>query len=224
MLARQHQLDNLSNNLANASTDGYRGVRMSFEAVMAQASDGPSAQAFVAPNQAETSTQHGSVRTTGRALDVAIEGEGFFQLEGPDGEKRFSRLGRFGVDETGTLSLDGAPVIGDGGPITGLRAGAHIEKDGSVMNGDQRVGKIRVVRFENPQALQSMGGTLFTSKEEPTPVDTTDLVPRAIEGSNVNAVAAMTELIRVQRAFDSAKAAIESYRQMDRTLNQNVGR
>ena len=55
-------------------------------------------------------------------------------------------------------------------------------------------------------------------------LDTTDLVPRAIEGSNVNAVAAMTELIRVQRAFDSAKAAIESYRQMDRTLNQNVGR
>lgn len=220
-MARQQQLDLLSNNLANVSTDGYRQTRVSFEAVMNDATNGVADQAYVSTRHAEISHQRGAIRTTGRALDTAIDGDGFFEVMGPDDQSLYTRLGRFAVDDSGTLVLDGAAVAGEGGPISGLTQSARIERDGSVFSGDRRVGKLRVAEFENPQAMRSAGGALFTSTEEPTAGEA-KLVSRSLEGSNVNAVAAMTELIRVQRAFDSAKAAIESYRQMDQRLNRDV--
>lgn len=229
-LARERQLDLLSNNLANVSTDGYRQGRIAFESVLADAAAGatPSTIEYVAPAGASVSPLAGPIRETGRPLDVAIEGDGFFALEGDGGgAPLYTRLGRFTIDGAGRLvTPDGRAVLGPSGPIEGLsRLGAElrIEKNGDLVSGERNLGRILTVRFDAPSRLVPHGALAFAAPpgEVPDPVEAS-LVPRSIEGSNVSAVATMTELIRVQRAFESMNKAIETYRQMDRELDGDV--
>lgn len=222
--ARQHQLDALSDNLANVSTDGYRQTRVRFSNMLKEAGAVANTHNYVTASAETNADQAGSIRQTGRPLDVAIEGEGWFAVQGEDQQTLYTRLGRFTVDDGGQLvTADGRPALGAGGPISGLTDAARIAKDGRVYSGNEVVGQLQLVSFEDDKALVRQGALTFAAREgfEPQTVDT-HLVPRSLEGSNVNAVAAMTELVRVQRAFESANKAIDTYRQMDRNLATNV--
>ena len=225
-VARQHELDVISNNLANASTDGFRELRVSFESVLADPyNTETNSQVYVAPVHTATSQNMGPIHQTGSDLDVAIDGKGYFAIQTVDGETVFTRSGRFKVNEEGMLALTSGHVVqgSSGSPIKDLRGLVRIEKDGKVYNNNEEVGKIPLFDFERPELLEREGSLLFRPQNNQPPQEIeTKLVPGALEGSNVNAVMAMVELVRVHRSFESSKKAIDTYRDMDRRLQQNV--
>ena len=224
-VARQHELDVISNNLANVSTDGFRELRVSFESVLADPyNTETNSQVYVAPVHTATSQNMGPIHQTGSDLDVAIDGKGYFAVQSGNGETAYTRSGRFKVNDEGSLATSSGQVIqGSNGPIKNLEGRVRIEKDGKVYNNDKEVGKITLYDFDRPELLEREGSLMFRplDKQEAREVET-KLVPGALEGSNVNAVMAMVELVRVHRSFESSKKAIDTYREMDRRLQQNV--
>jgi flagellar basal body rod protein FlgG len=216
--ARLTQLDMLSNNLANADTTGFRAGEVVFEAALEaallDAGDAPAAgRTFVGTTQSALRSGPGPIRSTGRELDVAVDGEGFFVVETPGGP-RYTRAGSFRPDPIGFLvGGSGHPVLGEAGPIAVGSRPLRIEADGSVLDDlGERVGRLRIETFPDPSLLVREGGALLRAPEgvgglaEESP----RLVPRSLEGSNVLALQDLARLIIVQRAFDAAMKTIEA--------------
>jgi len=224
-VARQHELDVLSNNMANASTDGFRELRVSFETVLADPYNvETNSQVYVAPVHTATSQNMGPIHQTGNTLDVAIDGRGFFAVESKNQELMYTRAGRFKLSEAGILvTSSGHAVQGTNGPIKGLSGRVNIEKNGVVYNNGKEVGRLQLYDFDQPELMEREGALLFKppANQDPRIVES-DLIPGSLEGSNVNAIMAMTELVRVHRSFESSKKAIDAYREMDRHLNRGV--
>jgi len=211
-ISRLEQLEILANNLANVDTTGFKADQALFEATLegalidgqGRAAPGAPALSFVAPGEVRTDHTGGSVRQTGRPLDVAIEGPGFFVVDTPGGA-RFTRAGSFAVSGDKLATPSGHPVLGDGGTIdTGggavrvLGSGDVVDAQGSVL------GKLRVEQFDDPSALEKDGDTLFRAPPLAVglPVEGVSLVEGALEGSNVNPVRELASLIMLQRAYD----------------------
>lgn len=213
--ARLQSLDVVSDNLANASTDGFKETRISFNNVLDEA------------GATATAHRQGLARPTGRGLDVALNGPGFFTVADPQSPsgKLYTRLGRFHVSNNGELvTSDGRTVMGTNGPITGIDGIPRIEGGGAVFSGDKRVGTLAVAEFENPDVLSRRGALLFAAPEGTDPKTVkASMLPGSIESSTVNAIGAVGRLIRVQRSFETMTKAIETYRHMDRTLKADVG-
>lgn len=224
-VARQHELDVVSNNLANVSTDGFRELRVSFETVLADPyNTQTNSQVYVTPVHTSTSQNMGPIHQTGNSLDVAIDGKGFFGVEGKNQELMYTRSGRFKLSEAGVLvTASGHLVQGESGTIKGLSGKVRIEKNGFIYNNGKEVGRLQIYDFDRPELLEREGALLFKplNNQEPRTLETS-LIPGALEGSNVNAIMAMTELVRVQRSFESSKKAIDAYRDMDRRLIRGV--
>ena len=255
MRARQRTLETIANNIANASTSGFKAERLfhhSIEtaeaatfraqeagrqltppaAVQGQATIDPNTgrstpdTSFEAANPPDsiarvfgilsggmTDFATGVMRETGRPLDVALDGEGFFVVQTPRGE-RYTRAGALTVDASGQLVTQrGELVVSDGGPIT-IRQGKGelgIGEDGSVSVDGKPVGKLKVVRFSDPRAaLQKEGDSLFvaTGKEPPQDAHKTRVVQGVLELSNVNAVTEMATMMHNAREFDSLQRSI----------------
>ena len=216
--SRLKQLDVVSNNIANSGTTGFRASELAFEAVFEAAlfdqGETPSfGRTFVGGTQAALRGDGGPVRSTGRSLDVAIQGDGFFVVEAPAGP-RFTRAGAFQVDPDGFLvSNSGHLVLGEGGPISAGPRPIHIEADGAVRDdaGDL-IGRLRMDRFNDASALVREGSSLFRAPvgNEGEPVDTPVLVPRSLEGSNVQMVQELARLVVIQRAFDASMRSLQA--------------
>ena len=208
-------------NLANLRVHGYRRRAIALE--MAQVGEG---EPVVAPGQLSIDFRPGTYEHTGNPLDVAISGEGFFVLEGPNGPV-YTRAGSFVVDPQGRLvSPSGYQVVGTGGPITvPLQAGqVRIVEDGTVTAGDQVVGRIRVVRFANPQLLRPVGPSLFaaTPQAVPEPVETPQLVSGTREGSNVEPIIDLVQLILATRYYEASQRVLQTYSDMKRTAANDL--
>lgn len=228
--ARLAQLDVLANNLANSETVGFRAGEVVFEAELdAALHDGEGApeqgRAFVRVGEASVRGLSGPIRSTGRELDVAIQGDGFFAVDTAGGE-RFTRAGSFQVDPSGILvSLSGDPVLGEGGAISVGSRPVRIEADGSILDDeDQLVDRLRVVRFADASALAQEGGSLLrASGSDPgEPVEAPQLALRSLEGSNVQPVQDLARMIVVQRAFDAAMRTLESEDAASRRLLEEL--
>ncbi|MBL8384907.1 MAG: flagellar basal-body rod protein FlgF [Burkholderiales bacterium] len=201
----------LANNLANANTPGYRAETVAFR-VAPLVGEGLPTRAFVAESTPGADFTPGVITTTGRTLDVAVQGQGFFAVQGTDGTEGYTRNGGFTVNDQGQLVTHGGqPVLGDGGPIS-VPPGVQlsIAADGSISAagpGSARtvspVGRLKLV---NPAPTEIARGTdgLFRMKDgSDAPVDARVRVASgAIEGSNVNAVEAMVGMITLARQFE----------------------
>jgi flagellar basal-body rod protein FlgG len=183
----------------------------------------------------KTHTQ-GNLITTGNALDLAVQGDGFFQIQMNDGTIAYTRDGGFKVSATGQIVTSaGNPVL----PNVTLPANAAtltIGRDGTITaelsngGGAQNLGQIQVARFINPAGLQSMGGNLL--KETPASGTPQLQVPGeggagsvmqgTLEASNVNVVEEMVNMIETQRAYEINSKAISSVDGMLRYLNNNM--
>ncbi len=215
MVLRDRQIDTIAQNLANVSTTGYKRDDVSFEDYLMQSDTAPGAI-----SDGRTMAQMGSVTTdfssgemihTGNTLDVAINGDGFFSIEGD----LYTRNGNFTVDSQGNVvDQKGRQVQGQGGAInlSAATGAVSIGPDGSVSVGGKVVDKIKVVKFDNPMALKRAGGVDFTSDTPPeTVVDTPDVKQGFLEASNVNAVSEMMKMITAQREFESFQGVISSF-------------
>ncbi|MGA7594632.1 MAG: flagellar basal-body rod protein FlgG [Gallionella sp.] len=240
--AQQTQMDVIANNLANVSTNGFKGSRAVFEDLLYQTLRQPGAQSSqqtqipsglqigtgVRPVATERLMTQGNLSQTGNPLDVAISGAGFFQVLMPDGTTSYTRDGSFQTDSQGQLvTASGFPVQ----PSLTIPANAvsvTIAQDGTVsvtqagVAAPVQIGNIQLATFINPGGLQSMGSNLYqetaSSGTPSTTVPGTNgsglLNQNYVETSNVNVVEEMVNMIQTQRAYEINSKAITTSDQM----------
>lgn len=205
----------LAHNLANADTPGFQAQRPIF-AHHLQPLAGAARRdevAFSIDRATWRDTAQGPLSTTGNPLDLALRGEGYFVLESPAGETRYTRAGRFTQSAEGRVTDgEGNAVLGaNGAPIAIGPADTRIEVqgDGTVRSENGVLGRLRVVRFETPQQLRAIGNHLFAAEEEPQAVQRPGVVQGALEGSNVSPVLEMVRMTAEVREFQTATSFAE---------------
>ena len=209
---RLAQLDRLAADIANAGTAGYKTERVptvearrpDFGQVLQTAID-------VAPAPGLTDFRGGQIQNTGRDLDVALEGRGFFEIDTPDGI-RYTRNGQFSRRPDGTLvTADGDTVRGDTDAPIVVGAGAiAVEPDGSVRAGGVLAGKLKIVDFGDYVGLRREGGS-FRAEAGTPPIAapaTSRVLGGALEASNVQLPERMVQLTEVSRAFEALQRGI----------------
>jgi flagellar basal-body rod protein FlgF len=225
-------LDTAANNVANASTPGFRADRPMFKEILSRASTGRGANGaaqrgqwqnvrYAAVDAVTPDMTPGAISQTGRPLDVALRGEGMFTVQTPQGE-RYTRVGNVRIATDGTLTTNqGHPYLGvDKRPIkvSPTSTDAAIAPDGSVKAGGAIVGTLQVVSFQKPSELQKAEPLLFQA----TPASgaakpiAAVLEPGSIEGSNVSAVKGMVDLIGATRGFEACQSVIQAFKDADR--------
>jgi flagellar basal-body rod protein FlgF len=230
MLGQEERIAQIANNLANVNTVGFKKQCLAFHDALRQAEQegatetesaptepaaNPAGLSWALPGAAYTDLSMGDLQTTGRSLDMAIVGEGFFQVE-VEGERFYTRAGNFTLDAEGRLAtVDGATVLDTSGREIGLntRGGApQVGEDGTILQDGATAGRVGIVSFEDPQQLQRRGNGLFIAPEglDSEPVAQPIVRGGLLEGSNVNAIREMVDMIEIQRAYDTNRRVIQS--------------
>jgi flagellar basal-body rod protein FlgF len=226
----QRQMDVVANNMANINTTGFKAENILFEQyVMPIARDRDFHRldqplSFVQDWATMTDLSGGAMVQTGSELDIALNGPGFFAVQTPAGE-RYTKAGSFQLSADGTLvDHNGNPVLGNGGPIQfgPEETNILIGSDGSVSSSAGAKGSLRLVEFANPQDLTREGGNLYAGGT-PIAATTTRAMQGFVEKSNVSGVSEMAEMIRVQRAYESAANLASKQDELRRTAIQRLG-
>lgn len=224
MLAEQVRQDQLANDLANASTPGYKADRAAQadfgQLLLTNRQNGQTIGTLgvgVGIAEIRTDLTQAPLQQTDQPLDVALQGDGFLAVQAPQGV-RYTRDGQLSVDAQGRLTDQmGDPVLGAGNaPIAvGGADGVVIAADGTVSRNGTAVGKLQIVSLQNPQ---KEGDTLFTGQAGATPVGTV-LRQGFLEGSGVNPAKAMVDMIVSLRAYESSQRVIHA---IDETLGRGI--
>ena len=230
-LAMMNQLDVLANNLANVNTPGFKKDTISFEAVMAasalQGSDGSADTPALATGSYSIDFSAGSVKVTGNTFDIALDGEGFFAINTPQG-KAYTRQGNFKMDANSKLvTADGYEVLGGGSPIIINGGSVSFDAKGKIFVEGQEAGSIDVLDFPKPYDLRKIGSALFMPNDpDATPQATKDTVVRQgyLEGSNVNALEEMVRMIETTRSSETCQRMIQNYDQLTGKAVNDLGK
>lgn len=241
-LSRQKTLrsmmNNISQNLANMNTTGYKEEKMMFTDWIAKNKDAPfrgEREISLVQDIAQfRDTRVGNIEHTERPLDVALsQPDTFFAVETPTGIQ-YTRNGNFSLDPGGQLiTNEGYPVMSDADqPIFFNEADGQIEikGDGTVSTDIGQVGRLQVVTFDNVQEMNVTGSSLYSVvKENPEdpdgaqPVDNPGVVQGALEKSNVNPIGSMTQMIDVLRTYQSVSRTLESENERQRNMISKLG-
>lgn len=228
----RREMDIVANNIANIDTNGFKVeslIQKTDPAEPAMTLGGPRPVKFVAPDGVARNFGQGVLTQTGAPLDMAIEGKGFFQVQGPDGP-RYTRDGRFTTDTTGKLVTQGGLAVLDesGGEIVidGEKGPVAIGPDGSMSQGAERVGKVGVFQFANPGALSKSGDNLYknVSNLGATPAADAKVRQGFLESSNVKPVMEITRMIEVSRAYESTAKMMDAQGDLSRRAVERLGR
>lgn len=223
----------VSENLANANTPGFRAVLNTFRAVPL-VGEGLPTRTFVVDSTAGADFTPAAYQQTGRELDVAVQGPGWIVVQGSDGKEAYTRNGSFQLTTNGVLQTrTGLNVLGDGGPIT-IPPNTEITfaKDGTIStvpSGTKPasvivVGRLKLVNPDPAQLDRSADGLFRMKGGSTAPADAkVEVVPGSLEGSNVNTVEAMVNMISLARKFDMQmkmlQTADNNARQASQILN-----
>lgn len=211
--ASQKAMDVIANNIANMNTAGFKRQSVSFDAHVSQASGRTNGVSFATERGAYRDFSNGPIEKTGNPLDLAIKGDGFFQVQLPDGSTGYTRAGALSLNNNGQIvTMEGNPVLGDGGqaltlPTTvselNISADGHISAKTDLTSKDlSQLGKITLVKFAHPQLLQAQGGNIYTTNETGETVTDSMIVQGAVEHSNVEPIVEMTKMIDVSRTYE----------------------
>ncbi len=240
MEAQQLNLNTIANNLANVNTPGFKRSKIEFQDLLYQeprAAGSDSGGGNLVPTGIEVGNgsrvaatskvfTQGQLTSTGEKLDIAIQGDGFFEVQRPDGTIGYTRAGSFKMSAQGqVVTVDGLPVLSGFQPIPPGTGSVSVSEDGQVTvqapNGNQTF-SLTLTRFANPAGLRSLGGNLY----QETAASGTPEVGKAgeqgfgrtiqgyIETSNVNIVEEMVNLIVAQRAYEINSKSIQTSDEM----------
>ncbi|MDD2727863.1 flagellar basal-body rod protein FlgG [Malikia sp.] len=240
--AQQTQMDVISNNLANVGTNGFKRSRAVFEDLLYQTMRQPGAQSSqqtqlptgmqlgtgVRPVAAERMHTQGNLQATGNSKDVAIDGQGFFQVLMPDGNMAYTRAGYFNIDNQGQLVTPSGYLVQPAITVPAEAQVLTITRDGLVSvtlpNAAEStpIGNLQLASFMNPAGLESKGENLYVeTAASGAPVVNTPgtnglglLSQGYVETSNVNVVEEMVNMIQTQRAYEINSKAITASDQM----------
>lgn len=223
-VTREQTLDNISANLANVSTIGYKRSKVSFESILKGAQQTEKAKGINYTRIKENFTDFsaGPLDVTGRSLDLAIHGNGFFKIQGPKGIL-YTRKGDFSLNAQGGLvTSSGMPVLDDANtPITIPGTDINrisINRQGLIAVIDNtgaqtQVAQMGIVTVDDPAKLQKETDTSFSLEAggQEVPLDQPEVVQGSLEVSNVNMVSEMSEMINNERLFDTYNKMLKSY-------------
>jgi flagellar basal-body rod protein FlgF len=223
--ATMQRQDVLANNLANASTTGFRAELQAFRAVPVRG-DGASTRVYALETTTGYDPAAGPAQQTGRPLDVALQGNAWLAVQGFDGTEAYTRMGSLQVDAEGTLMTSGGrTVLGDGGPIQlPIDSTPQIAADGTVTvrqpNGSMTpVGRLKLVTPEAPLSRGDDG--LFRAPEGDLPADpNARLQDGALEGSNVNPIENMVAMIAAARQFEAQMKMLQTAEKDEQSAGQ----
>lgn len=238
MLTKQAQQETLSNNIANLNTAGFKKdkiIMKSFDEMVIQRINDNSKtnsgskivgtmEFGVGVDQNKTYFTPGVIEETGRSLDFAIDGDGFFTLEDADGNEKYSRDGRFQVDKEGYIvNSQGYRLLGE---IDGLKmpiqinnSDINLNPDGTFVNGEDTI-KISITKFADTSTLAKESANCYISKDQSGEMDSESKVrQKALERSNVDMIESITEMISIMRSYESNQKVIQS---IDETLGKTV--
>ena len=212
--ALQRQMNIVANNIANSSTSGFKAQRVLFELdevrpVPTQPLD------FVIDRGTYRDLSVGAITQTGNPFDVALSGTGYMSVKLPTGETVYTRNGSFSVNPEGTLvDLKGNPVQGEGGSEISIPVDAKdisIGVDGTISTDKSIIGKLQINEFDNAQNLKPFGDNYYKAEgAAPLPADDTRVIQGSIEGSNVQGVVEMTNMMEILRSYQSVQKILES--------------
>lgn len=231
-LAAVNKLDVLANNLANVTTPGYKKDRIRFESVLASAGaagadDGVQESPMLVQEAFSVDFTAGDIKHTGNTFDLALDGDGFFVVNTPEG-KAYTRQGNFRIDANGKLvTSDGYEVLGGGAPILIRGGSVSFDPQGKMFVEGVETGRIDVVDFPQPYDLAKAGSALFVPKTPDAAsraATGTKVMQGKLEGSNVNAVEEMVRMIEATRASESCQRLIQNYDQMTSKAVNELGK
>jgi flagellar basal-body rod protein FlgF len=209
LVAQQRAMDVLGDNIANAGTPGFKAERVLFSDWLARQQDaqpprGGRTIAYTQDRATYRELQPGSLSHTGNPLDIAITGDGFFTVGTAQGP-RLTRAGRFALMPDGTVADQAGNALLDtnGKPLQIAQADTRITiaGDGTVSSENGEIGKIGVVKPNDPMRLQAEGGRLARADTPTTPITTPKIVQGAVEESNVQPITEMTRMMTDLREF-----------------------
>lgn len=245
MQAQQLNLDTIANNLANVNTNGFKKSKIEFQDLLYQQSrpagaDGGSGNLVPSGTQVGAGSRvvstakifsQGQLTQTEEKLDIAIQGDGFFEVQRPDGTSAYTRDGSFKLSTTGqVLTNDGYPVLSGFQPIPTGATDITISRTGDVSvrtaSGTTSF-RVQLVRFANPTGLENAGGNLYLESAasgtpelgNPGEQGFGQMVQGYVEGSNVNVVSEMVSMIVAQRAYEINSKAIQTSDSMLQEVN-----
>ena len=250
MAAQQTRTEVIANNLANVNTTGFKRGRAQFEDLLYQTMQGPqvlgSSETNTAPAIQVGRGTHltaitrlhtqGALENTGRSLDVAIDGEGLFPVQLPNGTQAYTRDGSFQISDQGVLVTSDGYQIGAGikipNDVTDVTISATGVVSGSKGAGGEstELGRIELARFANPSGLLNLGQNLYSatpaSGEATTGYPSDEgmgrLVQGQLEGSNVEIVQEMVDMISAQRAYELNSKAVKAADEMSQTATEMI--
>jgi flagellar basal-body rod protein FlgG len=248
--AQQSRIQVISNNLANVNTTGFKRDRANFETLLyqtwrpagaqtsesTQLTSGSSIGTGVRLVSTEKTFSQGNLMTTDNAMDLAIDGNGFFQVLLPDGRMGYTRDGSFGMNAEGVMTTSSGYILQPEITIPGDATNISISADGIVSAttpGDvepQELGQISLTRFVNPRGLTPIGENFsIESQASGEPIISVPgvegagrLVQGALEASNVNVVQELVEMIEAQRAYEVNSKSISATDEMLRYLSNKL--
>lgn len=255
-LAQTTKIDTIANNIANVNTTGFKRDQQTFGEYLTAIEKEPQViqvprvpasiesfydmnggdKAYVNATGTYTNFEQGSLKNTGGKLDLAIDGDGFFEISTPSGVQ-LTRAGNFTIDGNGQLvTKNGHAVLLEGDEMNNPeqrtvrfsgQAQAYISDAGEIFDGEKKLGKISLLQIKNPDSLQKVGNNNYSIKPnmqaEFSKVAVPNLKQGFIETSNVNVVNEMTEMITAQRVFEGTQKAISAYDAMADKLINVVG-
>ena len=225
-LALQRELDIVANNLANLNTNGYRGERLAFVEYLQKTETGDEFT-FVQGIATVRDLSEGQKIATHNDLDLAIEGEGYFELETENG-LAYTRDGAFRLNGEGELvTRQGHRVLGEGdAPIvlSQVEGQISVSEDGIISSGNGPIGQVKVVRFEDERALVKMSGGLYDSDGQlPEDAENFALLQGYVEGSNVTGIVELTRMMQVVQNYSAASDLIDQEHQRQRRALDILG-
>lgn len=228
-LGLQRKLEVTANNLANAETDGFKAERTRFHDLVVNL-ENTGNLAFSSTVNISRDHSEGTVRITHNPLDIAIQGEGYFAVDTGEGDL-YTRHGRFTINENNELvTVNGHAVLNQARQavlVPLFTQNIIVSGDGLVSAGGEEIDQIGIFRFENEQALEKLSDTLFRANDQQAIiVDNARVSQGALEGSNVEAISELVQLIDLQRAFERTAKLIENENRrqlnaIDRLTNTN---
>ncbi len=220
-LAKQRHMDTFAQNMANATTTGYKKERISFRDYLIPVDNARAGEedgrAMSQISDILTDHSGGTYIQTDNPLDVAINGEGFFALE----KNKYTRDGSFKIDSDGFLvTKDNIKVLGGGGPISIQGSRIDISNSGEIFVDDVSVASLNVVDFPDKRVLSKLDGGNFTTDEQGIDVDSI-ISQGYLEGSNVDVVREMVQMLTALREFESYQKMIQSFDEAEsKTIDQ----
>jgi len=219
-VARMHMLDTISVHLAAVKTPGYKKGNVTFESELEDAVSGLGTKAinYSHLTSPEIDFSPGPLEHSGDSLDLAINGEGFFKIQKPDGTFGYTRKGNFQLNQDGQLiDTNGYPVMGRGGELTLPGPDVVISTDGTIWSGETKIGQVALFNFPDTSILERAGNEMFQAEDgtEPELLAHPQMLQRSLEGSNVNMMKSMTEMTSNLRIFEATQKALKIYNDMD---------